>query len=56
MDPFLGEALDEVAGRSSKRWGLLVLALVLGTLIAIRLYTGRSDTADNQQHDEGVAQ
>ena len=56
MDPFLGEALDEVAGRSSKRWGLLVLALVLGTLIAIRLYTRQPDTADNQQHDEGVTQ
>jgi hypothetical protein len=40
MHEILDEALDEATGRSSKRWALVVVCVVLGAVLALWL-TGR---------------
>jgi hypothetical protein len=34
VNGIVDEALDEATGRSSKRWGLVLLALVVGGVVA----------------------
>ena len=37
MNGIVDEALDEAVGRSSKRWALVLLALVIGGAVAVWL-------------------
>ena len=37
MNDVLSEAVDEAVGRSSKRWALILVAFVIGAVVAQRL-------------------
>ena len=39
------EAVDEVVGRSARKWGVIVLAFTLGGLVAVAVFKARQRSA-----------
>ena len=45
VDDIIAEAIDEAIGTSSKKWALVLVALVVGALVALRLVGRARSTA-----------